>query len=296
MRELLEAGAHFGHQTRRWNPKMGRFIFGKSNGIHILDLQKTQEAFNDAADYVYELGRQGGNLLFVGTKRQAQSVVIEEAQACGQYFVSHRWLGGMLTNFVTIRKSVDKLHEIEARLEDPEAQLTKKERVREGRQQMSMSRSLDGIRKMDSIPDAIFVVDPRKEHIAVAEAHKLGVTVLGIVDTNCNPDEIDYPIPANDDAIRSIRLITRRLREAYQAGATEAGRLNGVDAEEAQVQAAQAEEVAAAPETPEAVAPEAVAPEAVTPEAVAGEATVAAAEAEPVVEAAASEAVAEDAN
>ncbi len=261
MQELLEAGAHFGHQTRRWNPKMGRFIFGKRSGIHIVDLQKTQAAIEEAVDYARGLARGGGRLLFVGTKRQAQSVVSEEAQACGQFYVSHRWLGGMLTNFVTIRKSVDKLEAIEGRLEDPEAQLTKKERVREGRQQESMSRALDGIRKMDSLPEAIFVVDPRKEHIAVAEANALGITVIGIVDTNCDPDFIDYPIPANDDSIRSIRLITRKIREAFQKGLGEGGFLQVSEedaaAEETAAEVEVAEAAAEAPASDEAASDEA---------------------------------------
>lgn len=229
MRELLAAGAHFGHQTRRWNPKMSRFIFGKSNGIHIVDLHKTQEAFIEAAEYVKELGSHGGSLLFVGTKRQAQKVVGEEAQACGQFYVTHRWLGGTLTNFVTIRKSIDRLGDIEERLADPEAYLTKKERVREERQRESMQRDLGGIREMDSLPDAIFIVDPHNEQIAVAEANRLGVTVIAMVDTNCDPDEIDYPIPSNDDSIRTIRLIVRKLREAYQEGAMEAGLITEQD-------------------------------------------------------------------
>ncbi len=258
MRELLEAGAHFGHQTRRWNPKMSRFIFGKSNGIHIVDLQKTREAFTDAAEYAKQLGRHGGSMLFVGTKRQAQTVIREEAKACGQYYVTHRWLGGTLTNFVTIRKSIDRLGEIEARLADPEAHLTKKERVREERQRESMERDLGGIRDMDSIPDAMFIVDPHKEQIAVAEANRLGVTVIAMVDTNCNPDEIDYPIPANDDSIRTIRLIVRKLREAYQEGAIEAGLLVDQDIEEAaETEVAAADEEAEEPveEAPAAEAP-----------------------------------------
>jgi small subunit ribosomal protein S2 len=219
MQELLEAGVHFGHQTRRWNPKMKPYIFGKRNGIYIIDLAKTLKQFREAAEFVYRLGQEGRRLLFVGTKRQAQDAVAEEARRCGQYFVTHRWLGGTLTNFVTIRQSVDRLLEIEARLAEEGGVTTKKERLRFDRERERMNRNLEGVRELEALPDAIFVVDPKKESIAVAEANKLGIPVIGIVDTNCDPELIDYVIPGNDDAIRTIRLFLSRIADSYMAGA-----------------------------------------------------------------------------
>lgn len=219
MRDLLEAGVHFGHQTRRWNPKMRRYIFGKRNGIYIIDLQKTRRLFQDAAEFVFRLGAEGRKVLFVGTKRQAQEAIIEEAQRCGQYYMTHRWLGGTLTNFVTIRNSIRRLKEIEDRLADPESVPTKKERLRLDRERQRMDRNLAGIRDMDGLPDALFVVDPKKEGIAIAEANKLGIPVIGIVDTNCDPELVDYVIPGNDDAIRTIRLFASKIADAYLAGA-----------------------------------------------------------------------------
>ncbi|MEJ2084483.1 MAG: 30S ribosomal protein S2 [Acidobacteriota bacterium] len=218
MKELLEAGVHFGHQTRRWNPKMKRYIFGKRSGIYIIDLQRTLGLFRQAADYAKKLGHSGQRLLFVGTKRQAQEVIQEEAQRCGQFFVTHRWLGGTLTNFVTIRASVERLKDIEERLADEESPLTKREKLRLERERIKMSRNLEGIREMDRLPDALFVVDPKKEHIAIAEANRLGLPVIAIVDTNCDPEEIDFIIPGNDDAIRSIRLFASRIADAYLEG------------------------------------------------------------------------------
>jgi len=219
MKELLEAGVHFGHQTRRWNPKMRRYIFGKRNGIYIIDLQQTLRRFREAADFVYRLGREGRRLLFVGTKRQAREAMKEEAIRCGQYYVTHRWLGGLLTNFVTIRASVERLKDIEARLADEESSLTKKERLRLDRERIKINRNLEGIRELTSLPDALFVVDPKKEAIAVAEANKLGIPIIGLVDTNCDPELIDYVIPGNDDAIRTIRLFASKIADAYLAGA-----------------------------------------------------------------------------
>ncbi|MCP4663673.1 MAG: 30S ribosomal protein S2, partial [bacterium] len=219
MRDLLEAGVHFGHQTRRWNPKMRRYIFGKRNGIYIIDLQKTRRRFTEAADFVYQLGSEGRRLLFVGTKRQAQEAMAEEARRCGQYFMTHRWLGGTLTNFVTIRNSVDRLKEIEGRLADPESIPTKKERLRLDRERLRINRNLEGMRDLAQLPDALFVVDPKKEAIAVAEANKLGIPIIAIVDTNCDPEQVDYVIPGNDDAIRTIRLFASRIADAYLAGA-----------------------------------------------------------------------------
>jgi small subunit ribosomal protein S2 len=220
MQELLEAGVHFGHQTRRWNPKMKPYIFGKRNGIYIIDLSKTLKQFREAADFVYKLGQEGRRLLFVGTKRQAQDAVAEEARRCGQYFVTHRWLGGTLTNFVTIRQSVERLLEIEARLAEEGGAHTKKEKLRLDRERERMNRNLEGVRDLEALPDAIFVVDPKKEAIAVAEANKLGIPVIAIVDTNCDPELVDYVIPGNDDAIRTIRLFLSRIADSYAAGAS----------------------------------------------------------------------------
>jgi small subunit ribosomal protein S2 len=219
MQELLEAGVHFGHQTRRWNPKMKPYIFGKRNGIYIIDLAKTLRMFREAAEAVEKMGRDGRRLLFVGTKRQAQDVVAEEARRCGQFWVTHRWLGGTLTNFVTIRQSIEKLLDIEARLAEDNGVHTKKERLRMERERERMNRNLEGVRELEALPDALFVVDPKKESIAVAEANKLRIPVIAIVDTNCDPELVDYVIPGNDDAIRTIRLFTNKIAEAYLAGA-----------------------------------------------------------------------------
>lgn len=221
MKELLEAGVHFGHQTRRWNPKMKRFIFGKRNGIYIIDLLKTQALLREAAEFASQLGREGRRVLFVGTKRQAQEVVAEEAVRAGQFYVTHRWLGGTLTNFVTVRGSVERLEEIEEWLGDEEKALLKKERLRLQRERDRLARNLDGIRAMTELPDAIFIVDPRTESIAVAEAIKLGIPIVAIVDTNCDPELIDYIVPGNDDSIRTVRLLTSRIVDAYLAGAQE---------------------------------------------------------------------------
>jgi len=247
MKELLEAGVHFGHQTRRWNPKMKRFIFGKRNGIYIIDLQKTQGYFREAANFVYQLGRGGRRMLFVGTKRQAQDVVAEEARRSGQFFVTNRWLGGTLTNFVTIRGSIERLQEIEEWLADEDKQLLKKERLRLQRERDRLARNLDGIRDMTELPDAMFVVDPKTESIAVAEAIKLGIPIIAIVDTNCDPELIDYIIPGNDDAIRTIRLFTSRIADAYGEGAEQL-------AKELAIEAKRREEARAAAEAAKAKA------------------------------------------
>ncbi|HKV10879.1 MAG TPA: 30S ribosomal protein S2 [Thermoanaerobaculia bacterium] len=219
MKELLEAGVHFGHQTRRWNPKMKPYIFGKRNGIYIIDLQKTLKLFNQVAEFVQQLAAEGKRILFVGTKRQAQEAIAEEATRAGEFYVTNRWLGGTLTNFVTLRTSIEKLKEIEARLADESGTLTKKERLRYDRERERMVKNLEGIREMTELPDALFVVDPKKEAIAIAEANKLGIPVIAIVDTNCDPELIDYIIPGNDDAIRAIRLFASRVADAYLAGA-----------------------------------------------------------------------------
>ncbi len=218
MKELLEAGVHFGHQTQRWNPKMKRYIFGKRSSIHIIDLQKTLRMTRQVLEHVHDLAAQGKRILFVGTKRQARQAVREEAKRCGEFFMTHRWLGGTLTNFVTLKASLDRLTEIEKRLDDTEAQLTKKERLRLDRDREKMHRNLEGIREMVELPDVLFVVDPKKEGIAIAEANKLGIPIIAIVDTNCDPELIDYIIPGNDDAIRSIRLFASRIADAYLAG------------------------------------------------------------------------------
>jgi small subunit ribosomal protein S2 len=238
MKELLEAGVHFGHQTRRWNPKMKPYIFGKRNGIYIIDLQKTLRLFREALEFVQELGSEGKTILFVGTKRQAQEAVAEEARRAGGYHMTHRWLGGTLTNFVTIRGSIERLKEIEGRLDDPDSAMTKKERLRMEREREKMTQSLDGIRDMQRLPDAMFVVDPKKEAIAVAEANKLGIPVVAIVDSNCDPELIDYIIPGNDDAIRAIRLFASRISDAYLGGA---GELDQLRADKGQQSAAKAQ-------------------------------------------------------
>ena len=218
MKELLEAGVHFGHQTRRWNPKMKPYIFGKRNGIHIVDLQKTLHHFDEAAEFVRDLAANGRNILFVGTKRQAQDAIREEAMRCGMFYVNHRWLGGTMTNFRTIRKSIDRFKEIEATLANEEAHLTKKERIRLERQRRKMERALGGIKDMEDLPDVLFVIDTVHEHIAVREANRLGIPVVAVVDTNCDPEEVDFPIPGNDDAIRAIRLFTARVADNVLEG------------------------------------------------------------------------------
>jgi len=218
MKELLEAGVHFGHQTRRWNPKMKPYIFGKRNGIHIVDLQKTLHHFEEAAEFVRDLAANGRNILFVGTKRQAQDAIREEAMRCGMFYVNHRWLGGTMTNFRTIRKSIDRFKEIEGTLANEEAHLTKKERIRLERQRRKMERALGGIKDMEDLPDVLFVIDTVHEHIAVREANRLGIPVVAVVDTNCDPEEVDFPIPGNDDAIRAIRLFTARVADNVLEG------------------------------------------------------------------------------
>jgi small subunit ribosomal protein S2 len=249
MKELLEAGVHFGHQTRRWNPKMKRYIFGKRNGIYIIDLQKTVHLFAEAAEFVADLAAAGKRLLFVGTKRQAQEVISEEAQRCGQFYVTHRWLGGTLTNFATLRGSLKRLAEIEEKLADEDSGLTKKDLLRLDRERARMQQNLGGIRELQGLPDALFVVDPKKEAIAVAEANKLGIPVIAIVDTNCDPELVDFIIPGNDDAIRSIRLFSSKLADAYIAGSGELEQqileaTEGLSMEEDDAAAAAAEEVA----------------------------------------------------
>jgi small subunit ribosomal protein S2 len=219
MKELLEAGVHFGHQTRRWNPKMKPFIFGSRNGIYIIDLQKTSRQLREALAFVQNVAARGGGVLFVGTKRQAQEVVVEESKRCGMHFVEQRWLGGTLTNFATIRRSINRLRELEELSESEEAaKMTKKEVARLDKDRGRLSKSLSGIKNMDRLPQVLFVVDPVKERIAVAEANKLGIPVVAIVDTNCDPSPIDYPIPGNDDAIRAIKLFASSFADAIIEG------------------------------------------------------------------------------
>ena len=219
MKELLEAGVHFGHQTKRWNPKMREYIFGERNGIYILDLQKTLRLFKEALQFATQLGAEGKKILFIGTKRQAQEVVAEEAQRAGMFYVNERWLGGLLTNFVTIDKSITRLKELTAMMEDGRFQdLSKKELSRLDKQRKRLDKNLRGILDMAGLPHAIFVVDASREEIAVNEARRLGIPVIGIVDTNSDPDLVDYIIPGNDDALRAIKLFTSRIADAFLAG------------------------------------------------------------------------------
>lgn len=219
LKELLEAGVHFGHQTRRWNPKMKPYIFGARNGIYIIDLQKTLKKFREALSFVDRLANDGGSILFVGTKRQAQESVAEEAQRCGMNYVNQRWLGGTLTNFATIKKSLARLRELEEMAAgERQAHVTKKELARLDKERARLEKVLSGLRKMESLPQALFVVDPACERIAVAEANKLGIPVIAVVDTNCDPEPIQYPIPGNDDAIRAIKLFAGRVADGLVDG------------------------------------------------------------------------------
>jgi len=219
MKQLLEAGVHFGHQTRRWNPKMKPYLFGARNGIYIIDLQKTVRLFRQAYAFIRDTVAKGENVLFVGTKKQAQDAIQEEASRCGQYYVNQRWLGGMLTNFSTIKKSIERLNEISAILDNPDqTNYTKKELVSLNRAAEKLTKNLAGIREMRRPPGALFIVDPKKENIAVREAQKLGIPIAAIVDSNCDPDEIDYVIPGNDDAIRAIRLFAAKMADACVEG------------------------------------------------------------------------------
>src|SRR5438105_6656589 len=229
MKELLEAGVHFGHQVRRWNPKMKEYIFGERNGIYIIDLQKTQKMFREALQAVSNMVAEdrGKTVLFVGTKRQAQDAIREEAERAGMYYINQRWLGGLLTNFQTVQKSIKRLKDLEAmQIDGRYEKLTKKERIKLDRERESLNKNLSGIKNMGRLPDAIFVIDVRKEEIAVAEAHRLGIPIVAVVDTNCSPEAIDYVIPGNDDALRAVRLFTSRIADAILEGqqiATEGG-------------------------------------------------------------------------
>jgi small subunit ribosomal protein S2 len=219
LKDLLEAGVHFGHQTKRWNPKMKEYIFGERNGIYILDLGKTLKMVRDAEEFVGTLAAEGRTILFVGTKRQAKDVISEEALRCGMYYVNERWLGGLLTNFATIQRSLGRLRDIEAMSTDGRYDtLSKKEIARNEKERKKLTKNLEGIRGMSRLPDAVFIVDTKKEQIAVDEARKLKIPVIGVVDTNADPDEVDYVIPGNDDALRSIRLFASRMADAVLNG------------------------------------------------------------------------------
>jgi len=222
IKDLLEAGVHFGHQTRRWNPKMKQYIFGERNGIYIIDLQKTHRLLQEALQFVQDLAAQGKTVLFIGTKRQAQEAIAEEAKRCGMPYVTERWLGGLLTNFVTVRRSLERLRELEMTLTGPQEtqrdRLTKKELAHLDKERGKLEKNLTGIKGMKAVPDSVFVIDTRREAIAVAEARKLKVPVIGVLDTNSDPDEVDVPIPGNDDALRAIRLFAGRVADAVLAG------------------------------------------------------------------------------
>ncbi len=241
MKQLLEAGVHFGHQTRRWNPKMAPYIYTERNGIYIIDLQKTVKKLEEAYSFVREISAEGGNVLFVGTKKQAQDAIREEATRCGGYYVNARWLGGMLTNFRTMRTRIDRLAQLRKMEEDGTfAMLPKKEVIKHQAEIEKLEKYLGGVKEMKKLPAALFIVDPRKERNAIAEARKLNIPIVAIVDTNCDPDEIDYVIPGNDDAIRAIRLIASAMANAAIEGR------QGEDAEAAETAEAPAEEAPAA--------------------------------------------------
>jgi small subunit ribosomal protein S2 len=245
MKELLEAGVHFGHQTKRWNPRMKEYIFGERNGIYIIDLQKTLKMFKEASKFVTDLTGQGKVILFVGTKRQAQDAIAEEANRCGMFYINQRWLGGLLTNWITVQKSVKRLQELDEMATDGRYELlTKKEVIRLERERKHLQANLAGIKNMRRLPDALFVVDSNNEAIAVKEARKLGIPVVAVVDTNCDPTVVDYVIPGNDDALRAIRLFTSKISDSVVEGVQMAGDKRAADAgvtADAQLEAAPAE-------------------------------------------------------
>jgi small subunit ribosomal protein S2 len=253
LKDLLEAGVHFGHQTKRWNPKMKSYIFGERNGIYIIDLAKTAKLFRDAEQFTMNLAAEGRTILFVGTKRQAQDAVAEEAQRCGMFFVNQRWLGGLLTNFTTIQRSLSRLRDLEAMETDGRYDsLSKKEIAQIEKEKRKLQKNLEGIRHMSRLPDALFVVDTRKEKIAVDEARKLKIPVIGVVDTNCDPDEVDYVIPGNDDALRAIRLFATKIADSVAEGSQLADK--AILDRAAEGAAAEAAEAAEAGETARAAA------------------------------------------
>ena len=240
MKQLLEAGVHFGHQTRRWNPKMAPYIYTERNGIYIIDLQKSVVKVDEAYNAVVDIVANGGTILFVGTKKQAQDAIQQEAERCGMYYVNQRWLGGMLTNFKTIQQRIARLRAIEKMSEDGTFDvLPKKEVIQIKKEWEKLEKNLGGIKNMKRIPDAIFIVDPKKEHICVQEAHALGITLIGIADTNCDPEELDYVIPGNDDAIRAVKLIAGKVADAV----IEAQQGESMDETEAETEEAVVEEV-----------------------------------------------------
>ncbi len=256
MKQLLEAGVHFGHQTRRWNPKMKRFIFTERNGIYIIDLQKTVKEVEKAYYFVRDIAMDNKTVLFVGTKKQAQESIEAEAKRCGMYYVSNRWLGGMLTNFKTIKSRVARLNKIEEMEQNGDMDLLpKKEVIQLMHEKEKLLKNLGGIREMKNLPGALFVVDPRKEHIAIAEARNLGIPVVAIVDTNCDPDEVDYPIPGNDDAIRAVKLITSKMADAVLEG-RQGEQMEDTVEEAVEVLSEAEEEIAAAEEIAEEIAEE----------------------------------------
>lgn len=259
MKELLEAGVHFGHQTKRWNPKMKPFIFGSRNGIHIIDLQKTVNLFDNIYDFVTKIVSEGYSVLFVGTKRQAQSSIVEESERCGMFYVVNRWLGGTLTNFQTIKKSIARLKELESMKEDGTInRYTKKEVLKMEKELVKLEKNLGGIKDMDELPGAVFIVDPKREHIAVKEVKKMGIPVIAIADTNSDPDDIDYIIPGNDDAIRSIRLICSKIADACVDGHNLAEERLKAEAETASIMEKSAEASEAESETEEENGPEVI--------------------------------------
>jgi small subunit ribosomal protein S2 len=258
MKELLEAGVHFGHQTRRWNPKMKPYIFGSRNGIHIIDLQKTVSLFSTAYDFIVRTVAEGYSVLFVGTKKQAHDSIVEESERCGMFYVVNRWLGGTLTNFETIRKSVTRLKDVDSMVKDGSiGRYTKKEALKMEKELVKLEKNLGGIKDMDELPGAVYIVDPKKEHIAVKETRKLGIPLVAIADTNCDPDDIDYIIPGNDDAIRAIRLITSKIADACIEGHNLAEERLRAEAETAEEQEAKPAEEGA-PEEEEQKGPEVV--------------------------------------
>lgn len=236
MKELLEAGVHFGHQVKRWNPKMKKYIFGERNGIYIIDLQKTMKGLEGAYNFVKETASAGAPILIIGTKKQAQDAVQEEAQRAGTFYINQRWLGGMLTNFLTIKKGIERLKKIEAMKEDGTFELLpKKEVAMLEKERSRLEKNLGGIKDMNGLPGAVFIIDPKKEKIAVAEARKLSIPIVAVVDTNCDPDEVDYVIPGNDDAIRAIKLITSKIADAVIWGREALSKTAAEEAEKAQV-------------------------------------------------------------
>jgi small subunit ribosomal protein S2 len=273
MKELLEAGVHFGHQVKRWNPKMKRYIFGERNDIYIIDLQKTMKGLETAYNYMKDSANSGAKVLFVGTKKQAQDSLVAQAGRAGAFYVNQRWLGGMLTNFSTIKKSIERLKKIDAMKEDGTySLLTKKEVAKYEKERTKLEKNLSGIKEMAGVPDVVFIIDPRKEKIAVAEARKLSIPIVALVDTNCDPDEIDYVIPGNDDAIRAITLMSTKMADAILEGKETLQKAKAEEAEQAEAEAKRVMDEAGAEEG-EAAAPAGNAPNEGAPEAAEDETT-----------------------